>query len=61
MVVSCSNGFRLNHRKTDVKQKIHQKWPRPPEGKLKLNVDGSYDQCNGAGAGMALRDILAVN
>jgi ribonuclease HI len=36
---------------------ILKKWDRPPRGRLKLNVDGSYVEHSGeGGAGMILRD-----
>jgi hypothetical protein len=56
MVISETQGYRikeLGHNKTKDR---NQTWIPPVMGKAKLNVDGSYDEANGAGVGMTLRD-----
>nr|XP_051196822.1 uncharacterized protein LOC127310170 [Lolium perenne] len=44
-------------RKMDMKEKTVKKWKKPPDGYVKLNMDGSYCQADGTGgSGMILRD-----
>lgn len=57
-VVSYVQSSGSSRHMQDGRQKVRQKWMPPPEGRAKLNVDGSFKQDGSAGTGMALRDSV---
>jgi hypothetical protein len=55
-VLSYEQGFKCKAKSSDGRKQTKVQWTPPPEGKAKLNTDGSFVCTNEAGAGMILRD-----
>ncbi|KAK1626172.1 hypothetical protein QYE76_000487 [Lolium multiflorum] len=56
MVIDQGQGFRKEEGRRVNMSTVYQRWTRPAENEVKLNVDGAFSMDGRAGVGMVLRN-----